>query len=564
MGDSMDLKEILKKLNDNNTNTIYLLSFLWLLIGVLYSPTLLFLETGHAKFGDSLFLACFTPVLLAMSFLFQEEFLLAGVVLGLYLYPMLFLNRIIKNNRTNNTTSEVILSILFLMVLFVLFLGSIPSKSGIDYRDYISHKIPHSLYWIVSALLILPIYEIIKKVLFEIKYYYFIVIFVVIYGYIGFLQYQKYSLSNEIERAKHFDAHTLYSVDFNPSSIPYVPLPDVKVDYDTVIELNQNPAVEPDDVDILQNYQMNGFLYRHYDVCFKYHCPEMIKQSLAKQPNYYLNINRTDTRIDYELLDENKASLWRASSHKIDTYDKFYNKTQEFHPDYHQMIRNKFKLYNPLLIGHDDIVIHYDEFNNNLTSEQRRASNELKDEQLTKIFSKNSPFHKSDKNSDCHFEVIGDNIHINGGIFKHTHFKDYTHYDLRNYHLWCSSDYYVLVIPKFDRIWGKEQYLFLIDRKTNTPLLKFEEFAHIFNKNIIPNPNNETFVNGNNKELLTTHPNGFEIKAISFKWVYYDESNKAWQVFDDKSQLPHNHFWPAVAVHTEFGDIFYRTQYSYL
>ncbi|MDO4896770.1 MAG: hypothetical protein Q3971_05335, partial [Moraxella sp.] len=336
------------------------------------------------------------------------------------------------------------------------------------------------------------------------------------------------------------------------SGIPYVPLPDIKVDYDTVIELNQNTTVEPDDVDILQNYQINKFLYRHYDICFSHACPNMVKISLAKTPNYYLNVNRTDIRIDYELLDENKISVWRASSHKIDVYDKFYNKTQEFHPDYHQMIKEKFKIHHYLLIGHDDAMIHYDKFNNQLTKEQRRATDTLKDEKLTEIFSKNSPFHKSDKNSDCHFDVIDDNIHINGGFFKHKH------YDLRNYHLWCSSDYYVLAMPKFDHIWGDEQYLYMIDRKTNTPLLAFKEFAHIFNKNIIPNPNNKTFVSGNNKELLTTHPNGFEIKAISFKWVYYDEGNEVWRAVDDKSQLLNNHFWYAVAVHTEFGDIFYR------
>ncbi|WP_157073881.1 hypothetical protein [Moraxella oblonga] len=443
------------------------------------------------------------------------------------------------------------MTIIFAFVLFAFFIHAFPTMSDWKFKQYFGNDIYHSHYWIFCAFVILPIHHILKVFLIEINYRVFIVLFVLGYGAIGYLQYQKYLTANELEKEKYFNKYILYT-NHQPSGIPYVPLPDVKVDYDTVIELNQNPAVEPDDVDILQNYQVNGFLYRHYDVCFKYHCPNMIKQSLAKQPNYYLNINRTDTRIDYELLDENKASLWRASSHKIDTYDKFYNKTQEFHPDYHHMIKDKFKLYHHLLIGHDDIVIHDDEFNNKLTKEQRRASNALKDEQLTNIFSKNSPFHKSGKNSDCHFEVIGDNIHINDGFFKHKH------HDLRSYHLWCSSDYYVLAMPKFDRIWGNEQYLYMIDRKTDTPLLALEEFAHIFNKNIIANPNNETFVNGNNKELLTTHPNGFEIKAISFKWVYYDEANKAWRAVDDKSQLPNNHFWYAVAVHTEFGDIFYR------
>ncbi|MDO4896769.1 MAG: hypothetical protein Q3971_05330, partial [Moraxella sp.] len=197
----MELKEILKKLNDNNTNTIYLLSFLWFVIGVLYSPIVLFLETGYSKFGDLLFVTCFTPILFAMSFLFQGESLLAGVVLGLYFYPMLFLNRIIKNNRTDKTTSDFILSIIFLVVLVFLFINTVPDKSYIDYHDYTANELPHDLYWIVSALLILPIYEIVKKVLFEIKYYYFILIFVVVYGLIGFSQYQKYRLSNEIERA---------------------------------------------------------------------------------------------------------------------------------------------------------------------------------------------------------------------------------------------------------------------------------------------------------------------------------------------------------------------------
>lgn len=512
----------------------------------------IYLESGY-WYSDIFSLAAFYPLILAFQMLWEKYILLAILALGLYVYPVLLLLGFASQNDDSPIyTIKLVLSIIFAIVLFVFFIHAFPTMSNWEFKQLFGNDIYHSHYWIFCAFVILPIYQILKGFLIEIKYYIFIVLFVLGYGIIGYLQYQKSLTANALEKEKYFNKNILYTF-ANLSNIEYVPLPEMDIDYNTVIELSETPKPKDDKVVILQNYQRNGLFFQTYDVCFESPCPSVVKVSTAKQPNYYLTIHRADNKIDYMLLDSHKNKVWQASSIKMETYDNFYNKVQVFHPDYDSIIKDKFKLYNPLLVGHKGIMIHYNDHDKSVSSEQKRESNQLKQNKLTQTFDKNSPFYQSDNNSDCRFDKLEDGyIKLNDQFFKHI--DD----DLNNYELWCSSDYYALIKPKLAHIWGQNQYAFLIDRKTDTPLLAFAEFDHILSEIV---PNKESIAYGNNGQLLQKYPNGFKINAISFKISYYDKQKKMMQTVDKKEQLPNsytNHFWHTLVIHTQFGDILYR------
>lgn len=547
------LKRIHNYLNNNNNLSVALLSLCLFLVGIFLPSIFVYLE-GEGWHSDIFFLSAFYPLILAFQMLWEKYVLLAILALGLYIYPaLLLLGLASQDDDSSIYVIKLILSIIFAIVLFVFFIHAFPTMSNWEFKQYFGNNIYHSHYWIFCAFAILPIYQVLKGFLIEIDYRVFIVLFVLGYGAIGYLQYQKYLTANELEREKYFNKHILYTF-ANLSNIEYVPLPEMDIDYDTVIELSETPKPKDDKAVILQNYQRDGLFFQSYDVCFGSPCPSVIKVSTAKQPNYYLAINRTDNKIDYLLLDSHKNKVWQASSIKIETYDKFYNKEQVFHPDYDSIIKDKFKLYNPLLIGHKDIIIHYNDYDKSINNEQKKASNQLKETQLSKVFEKNSPFYKGDTSSDCHFNQHENNyIQLNGNFFR------YISDDLNHYELWCSSDYYVLIKPKLSHLWGQNQYAFLIDRKTNTPLLVFAEFGHILSEIV---PNQESISQGNNGELLQQYPNGFKSNAISFKISYYDKQKETMVIVDKKEQLPSsnaNYFWYTLVVHTEFGDILYRT-----
>lgn len=108
------------------------------------------------------------------------------------------------------------------------------------------------------------------------------------------------------------------------------------------------------------------------------------------------------------------------------------------------------------MIGYKDIVIHYNDHDKKISNKQKRTSDQLKQKELAQVFDKNSPFYKSDNNSDCYFDKSeNEYIKLNNNFFKHI--ND----DLNTYELWCSSDYYMLIKPKLAHLWGQNQYAFI-------------------------------------------------------------------------------------------------------
>lgn len=547
-------KSMMVYFNQNNTQIVYRLSLTWFIIGTLLPLIMTILDNeSDWNLGSIIILVIIFPIFLAVNLALDEYYLLSLLSLGLYIYPLLLMLGIFKDASQHKIDGiKFILSVLFFIVLLVLLTNFYIDNSNVDFLALTENVIHHSAYWVISSFIILPIYEIVKNYAFEIKYYIFIAIFFLVYSIFGVLQYQKYSLANDIEKEKYFSKYILYNYYFQPSGIEYKPLPEIKINYDTVVEFKEIPHQKDENI-ILQNYQTNGLFYQYYNICFFGDCPEIIKISNPKKPNYYLNIKTTNSKIDYELLDSRQKILWQASSFEIETYDKFYNKSLDFHPNYNNMIKDKFKLPHPLLAEHKDIIIHDNGYSRKISKEQRQQSETIKRQKLSEIFKKNSPFYKNDKNNLCNFKKQTNKIiKLNGSLFKHKN------KDLSSYESWCSEYYDVLISTKESHIWDNED-IFLFDKKTNTPLLRLNEFAYILNKDIVPNK--DALKADNQSKLLEKYPDGFRIKAISFKLVYYNDDDKEWKAVDDKANLPaknSSYFWYALAVHTQFGDIFFR------
>lgn len=176
-------KNIANLLNKENSNAVYGLSVLVFLVSIalgVFSP--IFEEYGMDGREFLIFIGFF-PLLLCLSSLYSENFLLAMISLGLYLYPLLLLIGFFENNNQKEFGSRkfsFILSLVFSCILAIVFLGFFEEFID-DYYSKKSLEIHHHYvyYFILFSLIIPPIYEILRKCFIEIKYYYFILLFFV-------------------------------------------------------------------------------------------------------------------------------------------------------------------------------------------------------------------------------------------------------------------------------------------------------------------------------------------------------------------------------------------------